>query len=256
VKHIKEHGAPNSKYTVGEVGDFYTDLDTERIYKCTFVHGEDGKGDISAVNDVKYTWSFQGYTVPSKGGVSSWNDLTNKPFGVEQAFEPIVWDGNTEGRDSIDLSMALGYPAGSVVFHKISSQLLSEEELASANYCGTINGARPETKTEVFVSTITYTEGVIWGCTLDEWMYMGTDEERKWVSGKILCAAHSGDFTAALGTTIPSVGMYALQEIGAPYTLEINGDVFHTIDHRFLPDNVATTEYVDSLIAGAIGGSY
>ena len=34
------------------------------------------------------------------GGASSWNDLKDKPFGEEQAFEPIVWDGNTEGLES------------------------------------------------------------------------------------------------------------------------------------------------------------
>ena len=28
---------------------------------------------------------------------TSWNDLKDKPFGEEKAFEPIVWDGNTEG---------------------------------------------------------------------------------------------------------------------------------------------------------------
>ena len=37
------------------------------------------------------------------GGASSWNDLTDKPFGEEKAFEPIVWDGNTEGLESYDL---------------------------------------------------------------------------------------------------------------------------------------------------------
>lgn len=36
------------------------------------------------------------------GGASSWNDLTDKPFGEEQAFEPIVWDGNIEGREVIE----------------------------------------------------------------------------------------------------------------------------------------------------------
>jgi hypothetical protein len=36
----------------------------------------------------------------SGGGASSWNDLTDKPFGEEKAFEPIVWDGNTEGKET------------------------------------------------------------------------------------------------------------------------------------------------------------
>ena len=38
------------------------------------------------------------------GGASSWNDLTDKPFGEEKAFEPIVWDGNTEGLEKFEFS--------------------------------------------------------------------------------------------------------------------------------------------------------
>lgn len=36
--------------------------------------------------------------VPSSGGVSSWNDLTDKPFGESATGgDTLVWDGNTEG---------------------------------------------------------------------------------------------------------------------------------------------------------------
>lgn len=35
-------------------------------------------------------------------GVTSWNDLTDKPFGVE-GRDPIVWDGNTDGLESIQM---------------------------------------------------------------------------------------------------------------------------------------------------------
>lgn len=37
------------------------------------------------------------------GGVSSWNDLTDKPFGEEKAFEPIVWDGSTDGLETFNM---------------------------------------------------------------------------------------------------------------------------------------------------------
>ena len=41
--------------------------------------------------------------VANAGGVSSWNDLTDKPFG-EEIFEPIEWDGNVEGHETVSLS--------------------------------------------------------------------------------------------------------------------------------------------------------
>ena len=40
---------------------------------------------------------------PMSGGVSSWNDLTDKPFYEEKAFEPIMWDGNTESLESVPI---------------------------------------------------------------------------------------------------------------------------------------------------------
>lgn len=38
-------------------------------------------------------------TAANNGGVLSWNNLTDKPFYEGKAFEPIVWDGTTEGHE-------------------------------------------------------------------------------------------------------------------------------------------------------------
>lgn len=47
--------------------------------------------DEQARNDIE--------VLKENGGASSWNDLKDKPFGAEKAFEPITWDGNTEGKE-------------------------------------------------------------------------------------------------------------------------------------------------------------
>lgn len=51
--------------------------------------------DEQARNDIE--------VLKESGGASSWNDLKDKPFGEEKAFEPIVWDGNTEGLECMDM---------------------------------------------------------------------------------------------------------------------------------------------------------
>ena len=38
----------------------------------------------------------------SPSGASSWNDLTDKPFGLIP-HEPIVWDGNTDGKEIVQI---------------------------------------------------------------------------------------------------------------------------------------------------------
>lgn len=68
------------------------------------------------------------------GGVSSWNDLTDKPFDENNVIKPealpegvpvprktVSWDGNTEGLQKIGLSGSL--------FYKVSEQTPAKEEL-------------------------------------------------------------------------------------------------------------------------------
>lgn len=64
-------------------------------------------------------------------GVSSWNDLTDKPFDEEPAFD-IQWDGDVSGRFCFDLS-ALGYPKG-MYFVKVSDLIPSVENVVGSSY--------------------------------------------------------------------------------------------------------------------------
>jgi hypothetical protein len=81
------------------------------------VDGKDGKDGFSPtvsveqieggnrvnITDKDSTQSFDVMNgVGGGGGVTSWNDLTDKPFG-EESREPIVWDGNTEGHYIVDI---------------------------------------------------------------------------------------------------------------------------------------------------------
>lgn len=59
------------------------------------------------------------------GGVSSWNDLTDKPFGEETTTvggDTLTWDGNTEGLESANL----GFP---VPYYRISENSIPFSEV-------------------------------------------------------------------------------------------------------------------------------
>lgn len=80
------YGAPTTS-TIGEVGEKYIDLSTGTVYKCVeVIPTERDLGFVSMYElyDAKFTW------VKDAGGVSSWNDLTDKPFYEETGMVEIL----------------------------------------------------------------------------------------------------------------------------------------------------------------------
>ena len=73
------HGAPTSK-TFGVLGQEYFDKDSNKVYTCTKVTHKTAYRAGEA--DAEYEWSVIG-----GGGAASWNDLQDKPFGVEPGTE-------------------------------------------------------------------------------------------------------------------------------------------------------------------------
>lgn len=103
--NLEGHGRPD-RFMEGSKGDIYTDLDTGKKYECT--------GPLRyittdfAERPRYYNWKE---VHPSKyagggAGVSSWNDLTDKPFYDESVDlgPTITWDGNTEGLPMVSLN--------------------------------------------------------------------------------------------------------------------------------------------------------
>lgn len=173
--------------------------------------------------------------------------VKNRTHWVERPYDPIVWDGSTEGRDNIDLSPTYGQPAGTVVAYKISDHVLAKEELVVATidvpayqYEQSCNCSEP---VDIVADTIWYMQ-----------YFIGDNDGGSIGSGNVVCTTVAGDFTSSMGVIIPSVGTYCVQF--TPGAIRITGDVYHTIDAKYLPDTYATKEYVQTLITGAIGGSY
>jgi hypothetical protein len=64
---------------------------------------------------------------PMESGVSSWNDLTDRPFGETTTYgDTLTWDGNTEGLEFVDLFEVAG-----AVYYKISNAIPTVDDLAN-----------------------------------------------------------------------------------------------------------------------------
>ena len=72
------------------------------------------------------------------GGVSSWNDLTDKPF-YDESTVLYEWDGNTEGLDSIDYGTVSPELEG-MIMYKVSNTPLTYDELLGSMGIGVMGG--------------------------------------------------------------------------------------------------------------------
>lgn len=134
--------------------------------------------DYVFVNNVTY----------SEGGVSSWNDLTDKPFYEESVNAPleITWDGNTDGLVT----------AGDM-FYKVSDLTPSDGELASGSITyvtedGTAEGSIEEVGGVVKISD---------DCTV--------------IAEMVMIIRTSNVLISELGITFPEPGVYFLTVEGA-----------------------------------------
>lgn len=70
-----------------------------------------------------------------QGGVTSWNDLTDKPFWEEPPAFDIQWDGDMTDREALDLT-SVGAEGAYLV--KVSDKVLTAEDLVGATVTMTV----------------------------------------------------------------------------------------------------------------------
>jgi hypothetical protein len=184
--------------------------------------------------------------LPTGGGNADWNAsegedgyVKNRTHWLERGpYDPILWDGSTEGRDSVDLSAVNGQPAGSIIAYKISDHVLTKDEISSSTVYASSEGETVQGKLNAVAD---FVPDAIWttGYSLQ---HLNNNVVSEFAVGTIICTAISGDYTGTMGVVIPSVGTYAMQNTNVgvgKHLVEINADTYHTIDERHLPDNVA-----------------
>lgn len=182
-------------------------------------------GKVKTVNGVEPDANGNIAIEVGSNGVTSWNDLTDKPFYEEDNRTIIEWNGSTEGRDSF--SFDTGF-----VFYKVSDLMPTVEELTGGEVTVTFNE--------------TTTEGV-----LDENNLIAGD-------GYILVDGLGFVVTKApfvyndVTVEAPSTGVY-LRTAGDDYFFSLTyGTVtVHQIDKKFIPGSggafVIRLSYADSV---------
>ena len=149
-------------------------------------------------------------------GVTSWNDLTDKPFGEEKGRVVIEWDGDTEGRDEVIIG------GESCDFYKVSDLNPSMKDLDGGYYFVAPDQVE---KTPFDLSHIVEVPDVA-------------------ICGEYFAVLYktSGSLN---GITIsaPSTGIYLYSE-GYYYISEFSYDsgIIKTLEEKFIPDTIARVE--------------
>lgn len=158
-----------------------------------------------------------GNTGGSSGGVTSWNDLKDRPFGEDFSGECLIKDYRFEGT----------FEMGSVSVEIPDVQLHD-----GITYTATIDG-------EIFTNTAsTWRDCVEFTKVIDDKMvYVKTTSngiELTYTDGVV-----DGDVRDIV------------------FSMWVGDDkVVKTLDEKYIPDTIARISDVETLITGAIGGSY
>ena len=181
------------------------------------------------------------------GHEHSFNDLKDKPFGEEKAFEPIVWDGNTEGLESIVIPANDDINRLEIVFYKVADEYIKiadADEVESYTILAEIGGKEqiqimtPEITTQMGLDFVTVSEH---GCIFEGYI-VSSDGQVQYPDSSVVVP--SGVWFVK--NSIAEIGLTA-------YVTEFIPSVTtKPIDEKYIPDTIATTIYVDEQIASEV----
>ena len=182
--------------------------------------------------------------------------VKNRTHWVELSFEPIVWDGSTDGRDFVDIGPMVGEEPGVALAYKVINHVLTKECLEAAKIKVTTEDMEFEAYTGNEITDVV--DGAIW---VKEYAYI-SPEENYYHVGTIICTNVAGDFSDTMGVVIPSVGTYLFTTV--PQTVEITDGnaVYHKIDSGYLPKligwvgDVETAEVFNDKEGNVASGNY
>ena len=160
------------------------------------------------MNNERKIYASQAY-VDERSGVSSWNDLEDRPFYEENVQTIIEWDGSTDGKDSVS-------PTDGLTLVKVHDLIDATDLIGATLYLS--DG-----------STIVLTSDNI---AYETNMYVIMDPSSYAVY------LYGVQALSVSGITFPSIGLYAA--VGDVYftKLALGEVIIHTIDEKFLPDSI------------------
>lgn len=187
--------------------------------------------------------------------------VQNRTHWMEQLYPPIEWDGSTEGRDSVDLTVL-----GIGVVYKVSDLLLTVEQYQESKVCVQVMSSNSIPKVCASISNAVdvsqAVDGVPEGFAVLSDTYLSYTEKNGYESDLAIVTFVTfnvaGDFTSTLGVAIPSTGVYCFVRnfVDTFQTIVgLSSTTYHTLDPNYLPGTFATTQYVDEAIDNAIGSA-
>ena len=162
-------------------------------------------------------------------GVSSWNDLTDKPFGTEQAFEPIQFFHDYDNqvfikREQVDLSPYLGE---GFVFYKLTDNFSDARIFDNATFaCASYTKTLKRLVADGLPSDISF-----FSCGIEG--YDADNDSSFTVVNLVLLACVGGN---SFG--IPR-GLYSTYPVGESYAggsgIQIYKEIVNPLDGKYLP---------------------
>lgn len=194
-----------------------TDAEGEKTFDV--MDGKDGTGGSGA--SVQADWNQSDETQSDY--------IKNRTHWLERPFEPVVWDGSTEGRDYVDLSVL-----GLETIYKVSDHLLTEKEAETAvipikAQSGEEWEGRVEYLTDVSTAVPDLPTGFAWMGQANT-----NSETSGWTPFDVFVFSTAGDFSDSLGIVIPSSGTYFANFDSLFASVGLNADVYHKIPEEYL----------------------
>lgn len=152
--------------------------------------------------------------------------VANRTHWAEPVYDPIVWEGDTEGRDTIDASaMNMG------VFYKVSDIIPSLDELKTVNMTTYSSGL-------LKFGGILLENETVGSCI----SYSGVKENVGYVYAMLMVANIAIDLTDVYGFVIPSAGLYVFipDENVTKGCIIYFPEKIHKLPEKYLPDTIIT----------------
>ena len=157
------------------------------------------------------------------GGVSSWNDLEDKPFG-EELIESIEWDNNPEGRYSVTIGGTVYTHFSDITFSDPATELIG-------SHLVTNHSTQDDMDLDVIIDGTQYGITQMPGADLMWFVYtlVFVPEDNYTVT--------SGESSA----TFEKKGIYAMGTVWESIKLTFANPVgeIKTLDEQFIPDTIA-----------------
>jgi hypothetical protein len=208
----------------------------------------DSFNDKEAVRSINDKKPDENGNINIGGGVSSWNDLTDKPF-----FDEGIKTATLDYANPPDVKIVA---SGDLTLYKVTDAILTEDVLKKATISAQITNANGEEITESLTieSFVGKNESEFGNLYLD--VICGS------VLFYILVATKTGQFEDNGDIlTIAETGTYfALKPNGneTPYTMTLEYHYLKPIDIKFIPNGVYTEidRRIENYIDEALGGEY